>query len=200
MTASDPKPSYHHGNLREALLTAVDDLIREGGVGAVSLRAAARRAGVSHAAPAHHFGDKLGMLTAFAIRGFVEFRRRMAAAVEASDDQHAAVNAIGIVYIDFAVNEPAWFDVMFRTELHDRDDPELRQAADATFAVLTSAVDELDLGDSDPDRQMLAIGAWCKVHGLATLWRDGTLQTFVDDSLWEVAAQVMAPENQLPPR
>ena len=68
--------NYHHGDLQNALLQAVGEIIEEKGVGAVSLREAARRAGVSHSAPAHHFGDKIGMLTAFARKGFEEFGSR----------------------------------------------------------------------------------------------------------------------------
>ena len=199
--ASD-KTSYHHGDLRAALLAAVGELIREGGIGAVSLRAAARRAGVSHAAPAHHFGDKLGMLNAFTIEGFTEFGSQMEAARVAATTPFEAMNAIGRIYLEFAVAEPAWFDVMFRSELHDKDDPQVREAAFAAFGVLTRSVGDLvatgEVGDVDP--QVLAIAAWSRVHGMATLWRDGAMQMFVDLPLEEIAVKVFAiptvfPEN-----
>ena len=98
-----PKPSYHHGNLREALLDAVGEILLEKGVGGVSLREAARRAGVSHSAPAHHFGDKLGMLTAFAIRGFELFGASMRKAIASASDPIEQINAMGLAYIRFAV-------------------------------------------------------------------------------------------------
>ena len=192
MTTAHDKPSYHHGNLRVALLEAVGEIIRENGVGAVSLREAARRAGVSHSAPSHHFGDKLGMLTAFAIQGFEEFRRRMEGAIEAaSGDAREAFNAIGVVYIEFSIREPEWFDVMFRSEMHDKDDPALREAARRAFGVLTEAVETLcAASDDDLDAEMIAIDAWAKVHGLATLWRDGALQMFVDQPLPDLVQQL----------
>ena len=191
-TTDEAKSAYHHGNLRAALLAAVREVIRDKGIGSVSLREAARRAGVSHSAPAHHFGDKLGMLTAFAIEGFAEFRGRMEAAYEATTDPHDALNAIGLVYLEFAVSEPEWFDVMFRSELHDRDHPELSEAAQAAFAVLMKAV-EAACGDDIAENEVMAValGAWSKVHGIATLWRDGALQMFADQPFEELATQIM---------
>lgn len=187
------RASYHHGDLRSALLAAVRGIIRDKGVGALSLREAARRAGVSHSAPAHHFGDKLGMLTAFAIQGFEEFRRRMQEVLESTDDATEAFNGIGLVYLDFAVSEPEWFDVMFRSELHDKDDPAFHQAAVTAFGVLTHAVETLCevSGVEALDAEKIAIDAWAKVHGLATLWRDGALQMFVDQPLEELAREIM---------
>lgn len=184
------KASYHHGNLRQALLDAVGDVIRERGVGALSLREVARRAGVSHSAPAHHFRDRLGMLTAFAIRGFEEFRDRMLDAIARADPVEA-FDAIGTVYVEFAIEEPEWFDVMFRSELHDKDDPALREAAFAAFGVLTRAVEVLCADDPDLDPEIFAVEAWAKVHGLATLWRDGALQMFVDEPLPDLLHKVM---------
>lgn len=179
--AKSPSDSYHHEDLPTALLEAVDDLVREHGVGAVTLRAAARRAGVSHAAPAHHFGDKAGLLTAYATQGVGVFRDRLAAAsAEATATGESPLIAIGMAYVRFAVEQPGRFRVMFRSELLHHEDPAYRQVCEAAFAVLFDTVRLLrpDLDPEDPELMRAAVGAWSIAHGLATLWLDGNL---VDD-------------------
>lgn len=185
--------TYHHGDLRSALLEAVGGIIDESGVGAVSLREAARRAGVSHSAPAHHFGDKLGLLTAFAARGFEVFGDRLAAAYDqaAAEGPEAQFRAIGFAYLRFAMEHRAYFDVMFRAEMHDQNDAEFHQLSHRAFGVLMSAVDGMDpadLGNSVP--MHVAMKAWATVHGLATLWLDGALTQFTDEDLDSLALGV----------
>ena len=168
--------TYHHGNLRNALLEAVGEIISEKGIGAVSLREAARRAGVSHAAPAHHFSDKMGMLTAFASRGFEEFGQRMQAAADAAagDGVEAQFRAIGIAYLRFAVERQPYFEVMFRSEMHDNEDADLKRISHDSFGVLMGVVEAMDPAELDgADPMHVAMGAWATVHGLATLWLDG---------------------------
>ena len=135
--------TYHHGDLRNALLEAVGEIIVERGIGGVTLREAARRAGVSHAAPAHHFGDKTGMLTAFAIRGFEEFGDRMQRASDAAAGEGPAAQfrAIGLEYLRFATERRPFFEVMFRSEMLDRHDPELTRVSQESFGVLISVVE-----------------------------------------------------------
>lgn len=185
--------TYHHGDLRNALLKAVGAIIAERGVGAVSLREAARRAGVSHSAPAHHFGDKLGMLTAFACRGFEEFGQRMQAAADAvaAEGVQAQIRAIGIEYVRFALEERPAFEVMFRSELHDPTDEAFREASHAAFGVLMSTVESMspvELNGGDP--VYVAMGSWATVHGLATLWLDGALAQFSDEHLIDLTLGV----------
>lgn len=173
------KTHYHHGNLREALLDAVGEIIREKAVGAVSLREAARRAGVSHSAPAHHFGDKLGLLTAFASRGFALFGERMAAAAASATDPVDRLNALGLAYLRFALEEREYFEVMFRSDMHDGDDEQFCELSKAAFSTLTELAETL--GDDETagaDAHAKAIAAWAMVHGLATLWMDGALADF----------------------
>lgn len=187
MTAAER--SYHHGDLPAALLDAVDAIVRERGPGAVTLREAARRAGVSHAAPAHHFGDKAGLLTAYAVQGFEAMARRMDAAREQDAVQDGGeqdgggrdLTAIGLAYIAFAVEEPGRFTVMFRPEVLDPDRPEYRASCDAAFEPLQRAVTDLrgDLAPDDPEVLHAAVGAWSIVHGFATLWLDGNLDEAV---------------------
>lgn len=178
--------TYHHGDLRTALLDAVGKIIDEKGIGAVSLREAARRAGVSHSAPAHHFGDKLGLLTAFAARGFELFGSTLHDAFQhaAHEGSEAQFRAIGVAYITFAVEHRAYFEVMFRSEMHDQQDQELHAISQRAFGVLMGAVeamDPVDLGETNP--MHVAMGAWATVHGLATLWLDGALSQFTDEDL-----------------
>lgn len=182
-----PMPSedtYHHGDLPAALLAAVDELIREGGVGAVSLRAAARLAGVTHSAPAHHFGDKAGMLTAFATHGFRMLGDHLAGVVPPAGSPADAFDFIdvGKAYVDFAVTHPSHFAVMFRPEhLHPEDDDYLRAAIDS-FMVVVNAVRILrdDLPADDPRILQTATGAWSMAHGFATLWLDGNMSLLVE--------------------
>lgn len=169
---------YHHGDLPAALLAAVDEIVRHGDAGAVSLRQAARRAGVSHAAPAHHFGDKAGLLTAYAAQGFVALRERLSAAgAQASAAQQSVLLGMGVAYVRFAVEQPGHFAVMFRPELLDVDRPGFRATCDDAFQVLVDAVRASWRAD-DPDESeilLAATGAWSIVHGFATLWLEGTL-------------------------
>jgi len=170
--------TYHHGDLPAALLEAVDEIVREGDINAVTLREAARRAGVSHAAPAHHFGDKAGLLTAYAAQGFAALRERLLrAGAEAEAVGDPTLAAMGLAYIRFAVEQPGHFAVMFRPELLDEDRPGFREICGGAFAVLVDAVRALhsDRDEGDPQTLLAATGAWSIVHGFATLWLEGNL-------------------------
>jgi len=192
--------AYHHGDLRNALLEAVGEIISEKGLGAVSLREAARRAGVSHAAPSHHFGDKMGMLTAFATRGFEEFGQRMQVAADsaAGEGVEAQFRAIGIEYLRFAVERQPYFEVMFRSEMHDSQDPDLKCTSHSSFGVLMKLVEAMDPAELDgADPMHVAMGAWATVHGLATLWLDGALSQFTDEDLFSLVQGVFAADARV---
>ena len=173
-------------DLPDALLKAVDDAVREGGASALSLRDVARRAGVSHAAPAHHFGSKAGLLTAFAVQGY----RRLAESVLSElgrvgpCDGPTTLAAVGRGYVRFAVSEPAHFEVMFRLDALEADAPELIQATDAAYSLLSATIEQCrlegSLGDLDP--MLVAVSAWATVHGLASLWISGWLTGRVDST------------------
>ena len=123
MTTSRATPQpYHHGDLRRAVLTAAVEAIDESGPAGISLRDLARRAGVSHAAPAHHFGDKAGLLTALAVEGY----DMLADAVIAAHRRTGDLVETGVAYVRFAVDHRAHFEVMFRPDLYRADDPEVR--------------------------------------------------------------------------
>ncbi|WP_280365266.1 TetR/AcrR family transcriptional regulator [Nocardia wallacei] len=161
------KTSYHHGDLRATLLQAAAEQIATEGVDAVSLRALAQRAGVSHAAPAHHFGNKQGLLTALAVEGFELLADELRSA--AGDFREVAV-----AYIRFARRHPGHFDVMFRRDLLRGDDERLDAARNHSGAELRSGVRELDVAPEGQPAAQLA--AWSLVHGFASLWREGALE------------------------
>ncbi|NUP29663.1 MAG: TetR family transcriptional regulator [Nocardia sp.] len=161
------KTGYHHGDLRSALLAAAAEQIAADGVDAISLRALARRAGVSHAAPAHHFGDRAGLLTALAADGF----DLLAAELEDTSDARAAA----LAYIRFALRYPGHFDVMFRRGILRTDDAALATARARSGAALRASVVDGQPGMAEADQQAVQLAAWSLVHGFAALWREGAL-------------------------
>jgi AcrR family transcriptional regulator len=174
MTASESRP-YHHGDLRRALLDAAVEAIAADGPAAISLRDLARRAGVSHAAPAHHFGDKAGLLTAVAAEGYRLLAGELREAYETGDFLEA-----GVAYMRFAVGHPAHFAVMFRPDLHRRDDPDLTAAMDRTRSMLYAQAADQE-GVAEGGAAEAGIAAWALVHGLATLWLSGNLPASAGD-------------------
>ncbi|MGZ8376101.1 MAG: TetR/AcrR family transcriptional regulator [Gemmatirosa sp.] len=169
---------YHHGALREALLEAAEAVIAERGVDGFSLREAARRVGVSPAAPQHHFGDARGLLTAVATAGFCELADALAAAdAAAGPDRQARIRAQGIAYVGFALSQPARFDVMWRRARVDCDDPAYTAASRRAFATLAAVVADVAMVDapSEPPREAdpRVLACWSVVHGFARLALDG---------------------------
>jgi AcrR family transcriptional regulator len=162
---------YHHGDLRRALLDAAAEEIDAVGVSALSLRELARRTGVSHAAPAHHFGDKTGLFTALAAEGFRLLHEQTAPGLQRSD---ALVQA-GIGYLRFAVAHPAHFTVMYQAHLLDLADAELIRESSIASEVLREAVRRATGARREPALTTQTTAAWAVVHGLATLWISGNL-------------------------
>jgi AcrR family transcriptional regulator len=161
--------------VREALLAAARAELAEHGRAAISLRAVARRAGLSHASPKYHFGDRSGLLTAIATEGFHALARDLAQVREPDAAQQLA--ALGRTYIDFGLSHRALFELMFTpAELH-ANDPELIAAQQEAIGELTAAVSRLAGIDATPsDIPELALISWALVHGLVALARDGALQ------------------------
>ncbi|QKW12098.1 TetR/AcrR family transcriptional regulator [Verrucosispora sp. NA02020] len=187
---------YHHGDLPRALLAAAEEAIRESGPAALSLRDLARRAGVSHAAPAHHFGDRAGLFTALAVQGF----DLLAEALESTGGE---LLDLGVAYVDFAVRHRAHFEVMFHPDLYRSDAAEVRAARNRAGAALHAGVTALpaastDAGDGRGDGRGGvhgplgdALAAWSIVHGFATLWLADALPPGVGDDPREVARTVI---------
>ncbi len=178
-----PKPPgrYHHGELRRALLDEALAIIEREGVSALSLRDLARRLGVSHAAPAHHFPDKTALLVEIAREGFERFGAGLAAAADAAPDEESRLTAAGRAYVAFALAHPATFRVMFGREIAElRSQPAaLAEASGRAYEVLLRGVEatlaRLPAARRPPAKQ-LAFVAWSMVHGAAMLWLDGPLR------------------------
>ncbi|MGH3451336.1 MAG: TetR/AcrR family transcriptional regulator [Haloechinothrix sp.] len=169
--------SYHHGDLRRALLTAAVEVIAEHGPAYVSLRELARRAGVTHAAPAHHFTDKAGLLTALAVQGndMLADSLEDALAVTPID-----LTELGVRYVRFAAEFPAHFEVMYRPDLYHRDDPELVAARTRTGEVLRIGVAAMG-SRTGGDPELAGLAAWMMAHGFAALRQSGNLDAAVGD-------------------
>jgi AcrR family transcriptional regulator len=170
--------AYHHGDLRRALLDAAEALLLESGLEAFSLRECARRADVSHGAPAHHFGDVRGLLTAFATVGFERLVQRMHAGAEAAGaDAAQQLLAVGQAYVGFALDHPAHFRLMFRCDRLDPDDAALKSAGSAAAQALAWALSAAlrERGVPEDAMQDRCLLAWSAVHGLATLALDADL-------------------------
>ena len=171
--------SYHHGDLRSSLLDKVGRIIRERGVGELSIRAVARRARVSHGAPAHHFGNRSGLLTAFATQGYHRLAATVAETIAADGGTTPPrlLAAMGRAYVQFAVENPEHFGVMFPGTLLVTDDPDYMAATDRCFVPLIEIVKRAAReGYVDDDPMLVAASAWSLVHGLASLWLSGRVQ------------------------
>jgi AcrR family transcriptional regulator len=173
--------AYHHGNLRQVLLEEAAEAIREDGVGGLSLRDLARRVGVSHGAPARHFADKAALLTALATDALERFQAAllggMAEAGDSALDRH---RAIGMGYVRFAVEHPAYFRLM--TSRHDFFEPDAE--FDAAYQRLYETIREATVAAQqegwatgrDPDDLLKA--SWSVVHGFAMLWVEGGIRDY----------------------
>ena len=165
------KTAYHHGDLRQALLDAAESILEESGVESLTLRECARRAGVSHGAPAHHFGDVTGLLTELSAICFERFGARLTAARAAAPPvPFEQLLAIGLAYVDFALRHPAHFRLMFRTE-RLRPTQRMHTADHASYRVLRECIAATDSAAGGGGRLLeeKAAVAHALVHGFATL-------------------------------
>lgn len=178
---------YHHGDLRRAVLSAAVAAIPEVGPAGLSLRDLARRAGVSHAAPAHHFGDKAGLLTAVAAEGYELLAEALTTAQQSTDD----FLELGVAYVRFAVEHRAHFEVMFRPDLYHPDDPALLAAQQRAGAALYGGAASVPTGRRGEDVRVAGIAAWSLVHGFASLWLTGAVPADLGDDP-EAAARAVA--------
>ncbi|WP_420790359.1 TetR/AcrR family transcriptional regulator [Streptomyces sp. NRRL B-3229] len=171
--STKPDRPYHHGDLRRAILGAALDVIAAEGPAALSLRDLARRAGVSHAAPAHHFKDRTGLLTAIAAEGF----GLLAAALKEAADLKDA----GVRYVRFAREHPAHFQVMFAPGLLRADDLELTTGRALATDALRTSVSGVRAEDFGIDARLAGVAAWSLAHGFATLLLSHNLDGPVGD-------------------
>jgi AcrR family transcriptional regulator len=170
-----PQPDrarYHHGDLRAALLAAGEVVLAETGVPGFSLRAVAKRVGVSHSAPAHHFGDAEGLLAALATEGFRRFLAAMQARqAAAGEDPLERLIGSGLGYLDFARAAPALFRLMFASDRIRGPSPELAAAARAAYGHLVADIARLRGVSPHADAAAMqdVTAVWSMVHGFAEL-------------------------------
>jgi AcrR family transcriptional regulator len=170
---------YHHGALRDALLKAAETVLERDGLPGLTLRAVAREAGVSHAAPTHHFGDLTGLISELAAIGFRSFNAAMAAASSMSGSLENA-KARATAYVAYAQAHPGMYGLMFRTERLDMTRPALRDAANASFAGLAGAIgasrhEHISAAALSLEQGAAIARAWSLVHGFTMLLLDGRL-------------------------
>jgi AcrR family transcriptional regulator len=173
----DGRRGYHHGNLREALVTAALELISRKGPAGFTFAEAARAAGVSPAAPYRHFRDRDALMADVAQRGFARFADDLEAALNGGrPDPLEALERVGRAYLAFARSEPAYFAAMFESGLSFASFPELRAAGDRAFEVLRKACEEVaatSAASRRPPALMMALHIWSVSHGVAALFARG---------------------------
>jgi AcrR family transcriptional regulator len=178
---SNEDAPYHHGALRDGLLQAAERVLERDGLGGLTLRAVAREAGVSHAAPTHHFGDLTGLVSELAAIGFRQFNAAMVAAgVAAGNSAIEKALARAKAYVAYAQAHPGMYGLMFRTERLDMSRPSLCEAANASFAGLAGAIGASRQEQIHEEALSLAQAAaiaraWSLVHGFTMLLLDDRL-------------------------
>ncbi len=184
MPVSTAQNGYHHGNLRDALLVAGEQLLDKRGVGALSLREVAKLAGVSHAAPYRHFKGKAALMRALAQSGFGRLHSDIRAAAEKiSHDPEQKLVEAGVAYVHLAVRSPELIQLMFGGGLAQTADLDFKQAS---MTVFESLVDIISTGIEagvfrDRDPRELALVAWTSMHGMAMLLASRLVRINVDD-------------------
>lgn len=159
---------YHHGDLPRQLLTQAAVMAAEAGPAAITLRELARRTGVSHSAPVHHFGTRQGLLTALATAGFDALN---AALAEHADD----LVEMGVAYVTWALAHPGHYAVMWQPRLLDDSDQDLRGSRERAWTLLSAAVAAASTRRGTHGAKVDSYAAFAVVHGLAGIWLSGAL-------------------------
>ncbi len=181
--------------LRAALLRAAEREISANGLAKASLRAIARRCGVSHQATTHYFSDRAGLFTALAVEGFESLTREMAEAAGAAPAEGGLpLAAASIAYLTFSEQHATTFDVMYRPELHHPEDASLEASKRAVWELVTTLVAEAQArgwGRGLPPEET-ALTAWSSMHGLAMMRRDPQLARVLPSTEFPAMVQVLA--------
>lgn len=183
--------AYHHGQLHRAMIDAALELVRESGPKGLTLRGAARRAGVSPAAPYRHFADREALLAAVALEGFTDLVLRLEEIAGAIDDPVERLHRLGVAYVVFATEDPARYRVMFGDDIPDRSaHPALDEMARRAFAHLATAVtDGHTAGRLEGGERAVTLLSWSVVHGLASLLLDGQARIPTDTETVEAVSE-----------
>ncbi|MEK8034115.1 TetR/AcrR family transcriptional regulator [Ideonella sp. DXS29W] len=187
------KAGYHHGDLARALVQAAMHLVEQGGPAALTLRDAARLAGVSVAAPYRHFADREALLAAVLTAGFDGLTAHTEAARQAAPDALQALRAVGLAYVDFAAAHPSVYRLMFGPECDKAAHPDLMDAGARARGVLLLAVRNAQaaglVGGGPPET--VALAGWSICHGLASLHVDGMLAGTIPMPIEQAARAVV---------
>lgn len=186
-------------DVRTALLDAAAIEIGDNGAGEVSLRAVARRANVSHQAPAHFFANRRGMLTALAARSIDHLRTALEETVKQQKSKPALLRLaiLGMTYVDFTMANRGLFTLASSPDQIDIDDPTLDSARRSAWVVLADTVAEAQLGGwrAEEDTETVALACWALVHGSAGLWRGGWMDSQSNETsreaIWKVLTTVL---------
>lgn len=192
--------TYHHGHLREALISCGLHQLNTGGIQQLSLRGIAKMAGVSPAAPGHHFSDKEGLLAAIGAQGFRELTALRSSRLVRLKDPEARVRAVFSAYVEFALERPALFHLMFGPEIANKAaHPEFQLESERSYRLLTTALEEFlsaRVGDVSA-AEVAAFSLWAAAHGLATLLADQqraprfVVKRSVDQLCWDHCSVVL---------
>ena len=194
--AGRKRRTYHHGDLREALVEGALAILRDEGLEALTLRAVARHAGVSQAAPYRHFADRRALVAAVAERGFERMQQTMLQQMQGSQGR-GGLKMVAVAYVQFGLANPAQYRVMFGPEVAITNDlPTLRETGRGVLGFVAEGIRQLQgaglVGNGDPWKMAVAI--WAALHGLVMLTLDGQTSGIapdVDDLVDEVTRIVM---------
>lgn len=176
MTKRPERATYHHGALRDKLLSASLELVREVGVRGFALREVSRRSGVSHSAAYRHFRNKAELFAVIAEKGFDRLREAMEKAIAGSDTPFERLQRAGVAYIEFSQRDPESFAVMFSTEPKEKLPAAAREASKRCFSLLQSLVRDCLNHPDRAEADAVALAAWAHVHGIAQLALQGHLR------------------------
>ncbi len=180
---TEKKRAYHHGNLAISLLDAVDELASQFGLEAVTLRGCAKLVGVSPSSAFRHYADKRALITAFAARALNNLSEQMLASAERARLEGAdPFLAVGLAYIEFALEKPAFFRAMWYEEGIYSSDPVYLEATEKLRNHLRGGFANTMDDDDDEDFSPQELLAWSSVHGLASLFIDGPVARQQDKS------------------
>jgi AcrR family transcriptional regulator len=189
------KVAYHHGDLKDALVDATREIIETQGLDQFTLRESARRAGVSHSAPAHHFGDKTGLLTELAVQSFeARIAQSEAYMAAAGADPMQRLKACGLAHIDYTIRHPRLHELCSRPGLTNRDDPELQAVMNRMSQTLIATMSEVTGNALKPEKEANpeTLLALVVVHGFAALVNDGVILADVPEAERPARARAMA--------
>lgn len=175
------RPTYHHGNLRDAILEAAFNLLDMGGVDSVTIRAVARQIGVAHSAPANHFKTRKDLLTALATRTFEQLTAAIQKGLQhGSEDRRERLKVFADMVIDFGLSHPNRYRLLWRRDCLLVDDPQLLAQMDALYEPLIALFEQ---GGQNVHRsaETSGIALWSMVHGYVSLRLDGNLIPLRDE-------------------